>query len=229
MYFDLPVAILFFIFFVVLTLLYFVSRRTIQSLFLVLASITNESVAAGIIAIIFYPGTVIHELSHFVAAVMLLQPVHNISLIPSREGKTLRLGYVLYEKKDVIRGILVGIAPIVTGILLLWWLYTIHFFEFTKLTIHILKAYIMFVLSSTMFSSKQDLIDIWYVIPFFIIIGSLVYFFNLNIFFIFENRSLLEAIRNFMYAVTIYTCISMGIHILILMVCHSIRRLLHIY
>ncbi len=229
MYSELPLAILFFIFFAVLTALYFISRSTIQSLFLVLARITNGTMAASIIAIIFYIGTVIHELSHFIAALLLLLPIHKLSLLPSYEGRNLRLGYVMYEKKDVIRGILVGIAPIITGILLLWWLYTIHFFEFTTYTIQFIKAYIIFVLSSTMFSSKQDLIDIWYVLPIFIIIGIISYLFDLNILYIFKNQSLLAAIRNFMYAVIIYSCISIGIHTIILMLCHSIRRILHIY
>ena len=230
MYFNIPLALDVFIFIFVFLCLYIASRNSIQALYLVFHRLFhNDFIASSLIALIFFPGTVIHELSHFCMAIFLLLPVHKLSLLPQRKGNSLRLGYVLYEKKDILRGILVGIAPIIVGLLLLWWLYAIEFFHANILSIQLLKAYMMFVLTSTMFSSQQDLVDIGYLIPFIIVLVILFYIFNINILVIFQHKSFVEAIQNFMYSVTIYSSISLGIHIMTILICRSIIRLLHIH
>ncbi len=213
----------------ILVVLFFVSRASIQSLYIIFHRLfRSDFIASGLIAIIFFPGTVIHELSHFLMAVFLFLPVHKLSLFPQRQGSSLRLGYVLYEKKDVIRGIVVGIAPVIVGIAILWWFYQIDFFAPGTWSITLLKMYVMFVLTSTMFSSKQDMIDIGYLVPVILLAGLCVYLFDINVLNILSNKSFVEALSNFMYPVTIYSSISLGIHVFIYIICTLFIRLLHI-
>jgi len=76
--------------------------------------------------IIFYsilvlPGTVIHELSHWLIAEILQVRTGEIVILPelASEGKEERLGSVQTERTDPLRGFLIGIAPFLTGLLIL--------------------------------------------------------------------------------------------------------------
>lgn len=210
--------------------LFIASRRSIQSLYILFHTIfRNNHISTGIIAVIFFPGTLIHELSHFIMAILLLHPVHKLSLFPKFRGNMLRLGYVLYEKKDVVRSLIVGIAPVIVGVGLLWWLYSINFVDSGSWAIMLFKSYIIFVLTSTMFSSKQDLIDLGYVVPMLVLASILCYLLEIPIFFFLENQSIVEAIRNFMYSVSIYAGISLIIHIVVILISKTINRLLPIH
>ena len=62
-------------------------------------------------ALLYFPGTAVHEMSHLVMAMILNLKVRDISLLPKIRGNTIKLGTVTYEKKDVVRGLIVGIAP----------------------------------------------------------------------------------------------------------------------
>lgn len=230
MFFELPFTAQVVLFCSVFVLLFVASRQSIQSLYEVFHSlIQNDFIATGIIALIYFPGTVIHELSHFLMAILLLLPVHKLSLLPQRNGDSVRLGYVLYEKKDIFRGMIVGVAPVLVGILFLWWFYTIDFFSVEFGWAPLLKGYLIFILSSTMFSSKQDLVDIGYLMPILLLVGMIGYLFNIEFLFFLKNESFVEAMSNFMYSVTIYSSISLAIHIVIILMCKSIKRLLHIH
>ena len=121
-------------------------------------------------ALLYFPGTALHEMSHLVMAMVLGLRVRDISLIPKIRGNTLKLGTVTYEKKDVVRGLIVGIAPFFAA-LYAFWLIDAFKFLYMNFWITALFSYIVFTISSTMFSSKQDLIDLVYVIPIFVIAG----------------------------------------------------------
>lgn len=111
----------FLLFSISLVLLIFAQKllqREIQILLLLLTGNTNLSI--GIFSILVFPGVFIHELSHFLLAILLKVPVLKISLIPevSKKGK-IRLGFVQTAKSDVIRDSLIGLAPFIVGLLLL--------------------------------------------------------------------------------------------------------------
>ncbi len=229
MFSDSNLFIDFLIFCALFLLLFIFSRKSIQSVFLVLRSIVRSNfIASLLISIIFFPGTVIHELSHFIMAVLLQLPVHKLSVFPELKGNSLRLGYVLYEKKDKVRSVIVGVAPLLTGIGLLWFLYTLDFFRTDFWYIQAIKGYIMFVLSSTMFSSRQDLVDVGYLVPFIVIAGLMIYLFDINVLFFLNNESIVEALRNIMYSIFVYGSIALMIHVVIFAFCRGITRLLHI-
>ena len=200
-----------------LIILFFVSKVTITKLFQVLRLIfRHDKVVYSLIAFIFFPGTVIHELSHFMTALVLFLKVRDIHVFPEWEGQYLKLGRVYYEKKDVIRSILVGIAPVIVGLLLFWWLFNLHILQTSNLLLKIIVGWLIFILSTTMFSSKQDLIDVVYLIPIAVIIAGVFYIFQIDLSDLVPWQLLLEATAGFVYAINIYLLISLGIHTLMI-------------
>lgn len=160
-----------FLFLVLSVLLFFVSRKTIHICFLFFSRFLKHPQAAyRMMALLYFPGTAIHEMSHLVMAMVLNLKVRDISLIPKIRGNTLRLGTVTYEKKDVVRGLVVGIAPFFAALFSFW---LIDAFNLLSINYWVtaLFSYIVFVISSTMFSSKQDLIDLVFVVPIFAVLG----------------------------------------------------------
>lgn len=75
----------------------------------------------GLYSLVFLPGTIIHELSHWIVAEVLQVRTGEISIFPdsSTEDDTQRLGSVATEKTDPFRSFLIGLAPFITGILIL--------------------------------------------------------------------------------------------------------------
>jgi hypothetical protein len=92
-------------------------HREIQAVFL----ITSRSPAFTItlFSIIFLPGVFLHELSHYLMAVILGVPAARFSLVPQLlpDGR-LQLGYVETVKTDIARDSLIGAAPLIAGGLL---------------------------------------------------------------------------------------------------------------
>ena len=89
-------------------------HREIQAFFLILTR--NAGMTEVIFALIFFPGVLLHELSHFLMAKLLGVQTGNFSLLPQAQpdGK-LRLGYVETVSGGFIRDALIGAAPLVTG------------------------------------------------------------------------------------------------------------------
>lgn len=73
-------------------------------------------------SLIFLPGTIIHELSHWVVAEILRVRTGEITIFPDDQGdgdNNQRLGSVATERTDPIRAFLIGLAPFVSGLLIL--------------------------------------------------------------------------------------------------------------
>jgi hypothetical protein len=96
-------------------------HREIQAVFLILTRSPEISVA--LFSLIFFPGVLLHEFSHYLAAVILGVSAPGFSLIPRvlPDGR-LQLGYVETEKTDIVRDSLIGAAPLLTGALLVAYL-----------------------------------------------------------------------------------------------------------
>lgn len=89
-------------------------HREIQTIFLLLTR--NSSASLGLFSLLFFPGVLLHETSHFLAARLLGVRTGHFSVVPQLtiDGR-LRLGYVETEKADLIREALIGAAPLLTG------------------------------------------------------------------------------------------------------------------
>ena len=101
---------------VTLALLLLVERwihRHLQGIMLLL---TGDAQAAVLLyALPLFPGIIIHELSHALAATLLGVRVGRMSIRPKLTGRRVQLGFVPVEKTDVVRASLIGLAPLVTG------------------------------------------------------------------------------------------------------------------
>jgi len=148
------------LFFIELIVLFFLSRQLTSELSLLFYKIfKSQKVAIFLMAIIFLPGTVIHEFSHAIMAKALFVYVGKMSLFPQLNGNSLKLGSVEVGKTDIIRNFLIGIAPFIVGTTLLlfalFYFFTNHLFGFNLLTV--LALVFTFMMANTMYSSKKDM------------------------------------------------------------------------
>lgn len=147
-----------------------------QAIFLLLTKRIDLSIL--LFSIVFLPGVLLHEISHYLTAKLLRVPTGRFSVLPRPlpEGK-LQLGYVETYKTDVFRDALIGIAPLLTGMIVIA---LISYFQFEIIpstdSIKIASTninmdtffrvysqsdfwlwfYFIFVISSTMYPSASD-------------------------------------------------------------------------
>lgn len=89
--------------------------------------IRNSKVTMLVFALLFLPGVALHEFSHWLVAKLLFVKIHRFSLLPEwvAEG-TVRFGFVEMSKTDKIRGALIGLAPLLTGVVVILWIAFYH-------------------------------------------------------------------------------------------------------
>lgn len=207
--------------------IYILSRQTIEEIFhLFRIFFHHDSLVYAFVSIFFLPGTIIHELGHFWAATILLLRVYSVQIFPQWKNNQIKLGSVIYEKKDVFRGILVGVAPLFFAFFFFWMLSTFKLFPNDNFWLNIMFGYIIFTVSSTMFSSKQDLVDFVFIIPLAIIIIGAIYIFDLKFEFIFTNQQFIEKTAGFFKQINFYLLFSMIVNIVLILVFKSFRFLL---
>lgn len=159
--------------------LFFLQRklhREIQAIFLILTRRANITMV--LFALLFFPGVLLHELSHFLMAKLLFVPTGGFSLIPQgMPNGTLRLGYVEVSKTDILRDSVIGMAPLIAGgffisyaavyrlnLLLLWDalqqaqfpVFWANFANLPNQPDFYLWLYLTFAVSSTMLPSESD-------------------------------------------------------------------------
>lgn len=88
----------------------------IQYPFFVLTRSQDNATLA--IFLLFLPGVFIHEAAHWTMARLLGLKTGKFRVWPKRQGKYIGLGSVSVESRDPIRDSLVGIAPLLVGIVL---------------------------------------------------------------------------------------------------------------
>lgn len=89
-------------------------HRELQTLFLLLSRSPEFTIA--LFSILFLPGVLLHEFSHYLMAVILGVQTARFSLVPQTlpDGR-LQLGYVETSKTDPLRDALIGAAPLFVG------------------------------------------------------------------------------------------------------------------
>jgi hypothetical protein len=154
-----------------------VLHREIQAA-LYIASGGNARFTMTVFSILFFPGVVLHEFSHFVMAKLLFVPTRGFSIIPKMmpEGY-LRMGYVEVAETDIVRDSLIGAAPLILGNLVVAYIATsrLHLIPLwdvlrngqmslfwmgmtllPKVPDFWLWFYLTFAISSTMLPSRSD-------------------------------------------------------------------------
>lgn len=133
----------------------------------------SRPVAISIISFLYFPGTVVHELSHLFTAEILGVHTGGLTLSPEGlENPSVRTGSVMISKTDPIRRAIIGIAPLFVGITTLTLLSAIlpnlysqtaldfqNNILFSSISIYylLLTLYSLFAISNSMFSSPEDM------------------------------------------------------------------------
>jgi len=126
---------------------------------------------------LFLPGTLIHELSHVLMAVLLQVPVGNMQLIPKLVGQDIKLGSVEIAKTDPIRRVLIGMGPFLFGSALLVgvFFYASKTHLFANQLFIVAISYFVFEIGNTMFSSKKDMEGALELLIVFVVFAALFY------------------------------------------------------
>jgi hypothetical protein len=139
------------IFIAELLILFLFSKALSQRLSMLFFRLSKSlKVTVNLLAFLFLPGTFLHEIAHYLMAMALFVKVGKMELIPKIEGEgKVKMGSVQIEKVDLIRSLIVGVAPLILGVAIL----------LVSLYLNIsslIKGYIVFEIGNTMFSSRRD-------------------------------------------------------------------------
>lgn len=89
-------------------------QREIQAIFLLITR--QPEISMALFSLMFLPGVLLHESSHFLMAHLVGVRTGRFSIIPKKlEGGRIQLGYVETASSDFFRDALIGVAPLVTG------------------------------------------------------------------------------------------------------------------
>lgn len=139
-----------------LIFLFFLSRELTKSLSTFFYHITkSQNKAVLMLAFVFFPGVVVHELAHLLVANILFVKTGEIEFVPQITKHGVKLGSVVIAKTDPLRRMLIGVAPVFIGLLLV--IGIAYFFIQSSLIIQVVQFYTLFVVSNTMFSSYKDM------------------------------------------------------------------------
>ena len=151
----------FFLFFAVeILLLYFLSRRLLLLIHLHMSRATkNRTFAVYFLAILFLPGTIFHEMAHYISAIVLGVPTGTMHLFPKIQENQVTLGSVQIAKTDPIRRFLIGVAPLLSGITAI--IILIHFGKDTQLVSpfarEVVLGFLIIEIANSMFASDKDM------------------------------------------------------------------------
>jgi hypothetical protein len=148
----------------------------IQVVFLLITR--DPSISIWLFALLFFPGILLHEASHFITAKLLRVRTGRFSLFPrALPGGKLQLGSVEVAQTDFLRDSIIGIAPLIAGgffiayaaiyhmqLLTLWQflqngqagLFSQGLALLPRYSDFWLWFYLVFVVSSTMMPSESD-------------------------------------------------------------------------
>lgn len=194
--------------------------------------------------VIFLPGVLLHELSHYLMALLLRVKTGRISVIPRNLGNgRLQLGFVETSKSDILRDGIIGFAPLLAGgifvgyvgiykmsLLSLWGALNsknLSFFIQTLTNIQNLSDfwlwfYLTFTISSIMLPSESDRrtwMPLSLLIGLFVVLGILV---GVGPWML---DSLWEPINNLLLSCAIIFAMSAMVHFFVLLPIYGIRKI----
>lgn len=147
------------IFLVELALLFSLSQSLTKALSVWFhALLKSQTMVIQLLALLFLPGVIVHELSHLLTASILFVPTGEIEFLPEIHGDEVKMGSVSIAKTDPFRRFLIGVAPLLVGLgtlVLLFWYFLPTMTLFSWQTA--LLVYAVFEVSNTMFSSRKDM------------------------------------------------------------------------
>lgn len=174
-----------------ITLLFLTRRKlTIELGKLVQRFGGRDKTFAIVWSIIFLPGTIAHEMSHFFAAAFTGTRIGNVRIFPTlpRAGigqeetsKDIHLGSVETQQLGLFRGFFVGTAPFLVGLALMIWLsstfsnVSLSFDDLPFTFYDFLKLYLFFNIANSLFLSWVDFKHALPLIVILLLLGGIVY------------------------------------------------------
>ncbi|MBI2611583.1 hypothetical protein HYW54_02435 [Candidatus Gottesmanbacteria bacterium] len=221
------------IFLTLFLLLYFLGRQITQLIHNISLLLTkNKKISLSILLIFLLPGTIIHELSHFIVSTILFVPVGKISILPKiedlparpaggpagRQGEIVKAGSMHHADTDIVRRTAIGLAPIIIGLILIYLIGQLFLINFSfqlnpsRLTLYAFISYLLSLISLSMFSSKKDLETTWFLAPILIIAVLSLYVagFRLN-----ATKDLQSAITHLLSRLNTYLFITAAINLIV--------------
>lgn len=200
----------FFSFLILFFILFFLSRKLTRSISFILFKLTkNQELSIKIFHFLFFPGVLIHELSHLISAEVMFVRTHGLRLMPERNGDELVMGSVQIEKTDPIRRALIGFAPVLVGFTFIT--VGIYFLLSDKSPFEMWINYfliflLVFEIGNTMFSSKRDLEGTIELLIFFTLVIGTCFIFGVSF----------QPVFDFINSLSFQEILSRGIKILLI-------------
>jgi len=210
-------SISFFIF--LLSIFFLVPHINTAVYHLVLLLTRSKKIALGILL----PGTIIHELSHFLVATLLFVRTGELTVIPKVEEESIKAGSLKHANTDPIKRTLIGIAPMIIGLIIIYFLGNIIFNQFSNFPLLIANSYLLIAVSLSMFSSKKDLEVAIFVVPIFALIMLALYLNGLTVTF---SQELYQKISHVLSQLNIYLLLALGLDIVVFL---SLKSLIIIF
>lgn len=213
------------LFFLELLVLFFLSKKVSKSLsFFFYRKTRSKKITIYLLSFLFFPGTVLHELSHAFMAVIFFVPVDRMEFIPQIQEDYVKMGSVQIGQTDFFRRFFIGTAPLIFGssILIGLLFYATQNSLFTDPLYLILILYCAFEIGNTMYSSKKDMEGAIELLVTCIFVGSVItlatFFLGLSLPVEAVTKALahLPIEQTFMYG-SILLFIPLGIDVIILL------------
>ncbi len=218
-------------------------HREFQAVFLIITRSPNITI--GVFSVLFFPGVFLHELSHFVMAKLIGVRTGNFSLLPQvlPDGR-LQLGYVEAATSDIFRDSLVGLAPLISGMLFIafeasshlhlsilwdtlrnqqWNLFLMGLQELPNVPDFWLWFYGTFAISTTMMPSESDR-HAW--LPLGLVSGLLLILAVIEGAGPWMLANLAPAFNQFLRSTSLILLVSIVVHILLILPLLLIHRVL---
>lgn len=109
-----------------------------------------------LLSILYVPGTLIHELSHYFVARLLGVNARSINLIPRHTKKGFVFGSVQVARTGTVRSLIIGLAPFFVGLPLLIVLSWVAFYSSYGLPVRAFSGYLLLSVFNTMWPSRSD-------------------------------------------------------------------------
>lgn len=140
-------------------LLFLLSHELTKSLSHALFQITkSRAFTVYILAFLFFPGVVVHELAHLIVASVLFVKTGHVEFVPKLGASEVRLGSVEVGKTDPLRRFFIGASPILVGLFIIGGSFVyLQMLSLDLLWQKTIFCYVLFVIGNTMYSSKKDM------------------------------------------------------------------------
>lgn len=181
------------------------------------------------LALLFLPGTFVHETSHFLMALFLLVPVGTIDLVPRIEGRGVVLGSVPVGKTDFVRRTLIGFAPVLFGLIIivfcLWFVSSRGLFENPLVVLAV--SYLCFEVGNTMFMSKRDIEGSWKFLVFLVFVSCIMFFlarmFDIALIDWLVGLLMMSSVQSMLLTVAIFLAIPIAIDIVLVLIFKGLK------